>query len=340
MLGWAISGAHQRNITGAEVPISRLSRLTFRAVTVFAIISACSLPAAGTDFPSKQITLVVATGPGGVADSLARIVARYMEGEWGKNVIVLNKPGAGGALGLAAVKNEVPDGHTLVVANGGAFASQWQIMESPTYKVDDFTYVNSLASSACAWVTSAQSPYITLKDVWTAAKSGKSVSFGAYSIETKMYMDYVARKEGAEITGVIFSSVPEALQAVLGRHVDFGFSGGSHAQNVKDGTMRVLAATGDARTGDSPDVLTLKEMGYGVSNCAIHAMAGPKGIPEDVVNKLANGIGKAMQTEAALKFLKGQNDLGLNDGPAGLADRMKTEAAAFAEIKNVLKRTF
>jgi tripartite-type tricarboxylate transporter receptor subunit TctC len=197
--------------------------------------------------------------------------------------------------------------------------------------------VNSLASSACAWVARADSPFTTLKDIWAAAKSGKSISFGAYSTDNKMYVDYIARREGVQIKGVTFKSVPEVLQAVLGGHVDFGFSGGSHAQYVQKGTLRVLAATGDSRTGDSPDVPTLKEMGYGVTNCAIFAIGGPKGIPADIVNKLADAIAKAMHTEEAAKFLEARDNIALNDGPSGLTHRMKEDAAAFADIKKVLK---
>lgn len=313
-------------------------RLTFGAVVLCTIGSALSLTAtAASDFPTRQINLIVATGPGGAADGLARIVASYMEKEWGKSVIVLNKPGAGGAIALLQVKNEVPDGHTLLVANGGTFSTQWQLMESPTFKIDDFTYIRSLATSSCAWVTSAKSPYKTLKDVWTAAKSGKSVSFGGTSIEAKMYVDYVAKKEGTEIAVPIFKGVAEALQAALAGHVDLAFSGGSHAPYVKDGTMRVLAATGDSRTADSPDVPTLKEMGYGITFCAIHALAGPKGIPTDVVNKLSDAVRRAMRTQEGLRFLEGRGDVQLDEGPSALENRIKEDAAAFAAMKSELK---
>lgn len=315
--------------------MDRTSQVVSMAGAAFVVASLAILPAAAAEYPMKSITIVAGSGPGGATDTFARIIARQMEKEWKQNVIVVNKPGAGGALAAGQVKSDVPDGHTLVTSHSGTFSTTWQSMNNPTYGVDDFTYINSMTSASCAWVTRADSPYKTLKDVWAAAKSGKSVSFGGLTAENKKYAAYVARKEGVEIKAISLKSVPEVLQAVLGGHVDFGFSGGTHAQYVKKGDLRVLAAIGGSRVSDSPDVPTLKEMGYGVTDCAVFMIAGPKGIPADIVNKIADVVSKAMQTDEAKKFLESRDSEAMTVGPVELEKIIKEDAAAYGAVKDV-----
>lgn len=315
--------------------MSRISRLILTAGVALAAGFSTLPPATAAEFPTKQINLVAAGGPGGAVDTLARIVARTMEKDWGQNVVVVNKPGAGGALGAGQVKNDASDGHTLVVGHTGTFSTTWQSMDKATYGVDDFTYINTLTTADCAWVTRGDSPYKTLKDVWAAAKSGKTISYGALTPESKKFASYIAGKEGAQIKAITLKSVPEILQAVLGGHVDFGFSGGGHGQYVKKGDLRVLAAVGGARVSDSPDVPTLKEMGYNISDCAVFMIAGPKGIPADIVKKLADIVSKAMNSEEAKKFLESRNSAAMTVGPDGLEKIVKEEAAAYVIVKDM-----
>jgi tripartite-type tricarboxylate transporter receptor subunit TctC len=316
--------------------MQKMSRLTLWAAEVLAIVLVLSLPAVAADFPTKPITIVTGSGAGGAIDILSRILARHLEKEWGQSVIVNNKPGAGGMTAATLVKKEAPDGYTLLANNSSVFTTTWQLAEEQTYSVDDFTYVNSLTGSASAWVTRAEGPYKTLKDVWAAARSGKAVSFGSFAIDNKMLAEYVAKKEGVAIKTITLKSVPEILQAVLGGHVDFGISGGTHAQYVKKGVMRVLAVTGDSRVGDSPDVPTLKEMGYGVGDSVIFLVAGPKGMPADIVKKFADAIDKAMHTEEAIKYHESRESAALTIGSAALEQRIKEAAAEFAAVKKSL----
>ena len=314
----------------------RISVLQFVALGCVGLsVAAPSVMAA--DFPAKPITIIAASGPGGAVDLLSRIVGRYMEQAWGQTVVILNKAGGAGGIGATQAKSAAPDGYTLVTSNHGTWSNAWQQMEKPTFTVDDFTYINSMMGGGCAWVTRADGPYKTLKDMIGAAKSGKQVSFGAFSPENKLYVDYLAKREGIQIRSITFKSVPEVLQAVLGGHVDFGFSGGSHAQYVKKGMMRVLAATDVKRAPDSPDTPTLKEMGYGVSNCASFIIAGPKGLPKDITQKIADAVAKAMQTDEAKKFLDSRETTALLLGPDELSKLVHEDAAAYASVVNSLK---
>ena len=288
------------------------------------------VPVQAAEYPTKPITIIAASPPGGAVDLFSRIIGRHMEKEWGQAVVVLNKSGGGGGIGIAQLKTEAPDGYTFGVSNSDTWSKNWQHMEKPNYTVDDFAYVSSFAGGGCAWVTRAESPYKTWKDIIAAAKSGKSLSFGAFSTDNKLTLNHVGRRDGIKFKTVTYKGISEILPAVLGGHVDFGFSGGSHAQYVKKGTLRVLVATDEKRAPDSPDVPTLREMGYGVSNCAFFMIAAPKGTPGDIVDKVEAAIARGMKTEEMKKYLDSRETTAMVLKPAELARRLKQDAQEYA----------
>jgi tripartite-type tricarboxylate transporter receptor subunit TctC len=305
---------------------------------VAALLAANIAPASAQSYPTKEITIVAASAPSGAIDIFSRLLAKQMESAWGKPVVVKNVAGAGGAVGAVQAKSAAPDGYTLVTSNAGTFSVSWQQMEQPTYTADDFVYVNTFSGAGCAWVAKGDGPYKTLKDLIAAAKSGKSVSFGAFSNENKLYVDYVAKKEGVQFKSVTMKSVPEVLQSVMGGHVDFGFSGGTHVQYVRKGLLRVVASTDTARVPDSPEVPTLKEMGYGISNCSVFMLAAPKGTPKDVVQKISEQMVAAMKTEEGQKYLESRESAAIHLGPDGLTKYVMDEAAGFKTVTDALKQ--
>ena len=267
------------------------------SVIVLAVVTVLSAPAPAADYPSKSITMIAGSGAGGAVDTLARIFARHMEKDWGQQVVVHNKAGAGGSIGAQQIKSEPPDGHAIMVINSAALATSWQIIDPAPYTVDDFTYISTVAGATCGWVVKGDSPYKTWKDIVSAAKAGKSVSFGAYSPDNRLVLSYVAKQEGINFKIVNFKSTTEIITAVLGGHVDFGFTGGNHVQHVKKGTMRAVAAVDDKRLPDSPDVPTLQELGYDVNECAFFVVAGPKGMPDPVVTKIADLVARISNSD-------------------------------------------
>jgi tripartite-type tricarboxylate transporter receptor subunit TctC len=311
---------------------TQIRRIAAAAAAIAA--ASASAPAWAADYPAKPITIVAASGPGGAVDTFSRLIGRQMEKEWRQPVVIVNKAGAGGAVAAAQVKNEAPDGYTLIVSNGNTFFSTWQTTDSATYTVDDFTYINSISGGGCGWIVKTDSPFKSYKDVVAAAKTGKSISFGAFSNDNKLVLSYVAKQDGVAYKMVSYKGITEILTAVLGGHVDFGFSGGSHAQHVKKGTMRVIVATDDKRLADSPNAPTLKELGYDVSECAYFAVAAPKGVPAAIVKQLEAVVARAMDSEEMKKYLEAREAGPLLLGADGVTKRMKEEAEVFrAKLK-------
>jgi tripartite-type tricarboxylate transporter receptor subunit TctC len=316
-----------------------LRTVLLRAAAVAAMSLAVSgvSPAFAQSYPTKEITIVAASAPSGATDIFSRLVGKYMEAAWGKPVVVKNVAGAGGAVGAAQVKNAAPDGYTFVTSNAGTFSTAWQQMDQPTYTADDFVYIETFSGAGCAWVAKGDGPYKTMKDLIAAAKAGKSVSFGAFSSENKMYVDYIGKREGVTFKSVTMKSVPEVLQAVMGGHVDFGFSGGTHVQYVKKGLLRVVASTDIKRVPDSPDVPTLQEMGYGVTNCSVFMIAAPKGLPKEIVQKVSEAMVASMKTEEAKKYLESRESEAIHLGPEGLTKYVKDDVTSFATVTKALK---
>jgi tripartite-type tricarboxylate transporter receptor subunit TctC len=290
------------------------------------LLAVASAPAASADYPTKQVTVFIGSGPGGATDHLARVIARHIEKDWGQPAVAINKPGAAGIVAATQLKSEAPDGHTIMVSNSNAMSISWQSLANPPYTVDDFTYISSLATPVCGWVARSSGAYKSWKDIVTAAKAGKSISFGAYSPDNRLMLDYVAKQENISFKVVNFKSTTEVMTAVLGGHVDFGFTGGNHVQHVKKGTMIAIAATDVQRLPDSPNVPTLRELGYDVGNCAFFMVAGPKGMPADVTQKLGDFIAKIVKTDEVEKYIEAREQHTLVLGPAEVTKRMKQDA--------------
>jgi tripartite-type tricarboxylate transporter receptor subunit TctC len=108
-------------------------------------------------------------------------------------------------------------------------------------------------------------------------------------------------------------------------------------QYVKKGLLRVVASTDVNRVPDSPDVPTLKEMGYGVSNCSVFMIAAPKGLPNEIIQKVSDAVVAAMKSAEAKKFLESREAEAIHLGPAGLTKYVKDEAAEFSTVTKALK---
>jgi tripartite-type tricarboxylate transporter receptor subunit TctC len=293
------------------------------------VLGFAGAPAAGADYPAKQVTIFIGSGPGGATDHLARVIARHIEKDWRQAAVPINKAGAAGIVAATQLKAEAPDGHTILVANSNAMSISWQAIANPPYTVDDFTYITSLATPICGWVARSDGPYKSWKDIVAAGKAGKSPSFGAYSPDNRLMLDYVAKQENMSFKVINFKSTTEVMTAVLGGHVDFGFTGGNHVQHVKKGTMVAIASTDEQRLPDSPNVPTLRELGYDVGGCAFFVVAGPKGMPAAITQKLADFITNIVKTDEVTKYIEAREQQTLLLGPEDVTRRMKQDAETY-----------
>jgi tripartite-type tricarboxylate transporter receptor subunit TctC len=274
------------------------------------LLTACAWaqPAAAQDaYPSRPITLIVPFPPGGVADIIGRPVADAMSRALGSPVVVENKSGAGGGIGMSYVAKAKPDGYTVLMA-----LSSISILpeadkvtgRAPMYQFRDFVPIARFTADPTVLAVRADSPWKSLAEfIADAKKRPGAITFGSSGNYGTMHvpMEMLAASAGVKLLHVPFTGAGPAVVALLGGQIDAVSSGPSTVvQHVKAGKLRVLASWGDKRLASMPDVPTLTEAGYPVVFTQWTALFAPAGAPEVAIGKLR---GAARATVADPKFI-------------------------------------
>ena len=293
-----------------------------------AVAVAVQLAAAAADYPTKPIHLYIGSNPAGSTDMLGRLLAKELETALGQPVVVHNRTGAGGGVMAAQLLNAAPDGYSLGLTISHAYTGNPVVMPSAArYSVRDFTHLASVSKGQCALVTSSAKPYRTLADLIAAAKRGERPVFASQSPLTKVVADYLAAAAGVQFRVISVQGGGETMQAILGGHADFAFSGGPHIDYVAAGKMRVLASADEQRLASSPDVPTLKELGYDLSSCAIFIVSAPPHLPQDVAAPLAAALSTAIRSPAMTAFIARLQYPSYSLGPEAITTVLEAEAA-------------
>ena len=260
---------------------------------LFLMLGMAGAAMAQESYPAKPISLVVPFPPGGVADIVARPTADAMSRYLKQPVVIENKPGAGGGIGMSVVAKAKPDGYTLLLA-----LSSISILpeadkvtgRAPMYQLDQFVPIARLTADPTVLVVRADSPWKTLQDFVADAKKRPGAityaSSGNYGT-MHMPMEMFAASAGIKLLHVPYTGGGPAVVALLGGNVDAISSGPSTViQHVKAGKLRVLASWGDKRLASLPDVPTLTEAGFDAVFFQWSALFAPAGTPEPVIARL------------------------------------------------------
>ncbi|TMG81201.1 MAG: tripartite tricarboxylate transporter substrate binding protein [Betaproteobacteria bacterium] len=263
------------------------------ALTAFCLTLAAGGSALAQDYPSKPIALVVPFPPGGVADIVARPAADAMSRFLNVPVVIENKAGAGGGIGMGYVAKAKPDGYTLLLA-----LSSISILPEadkitgrpPMFQLDQFVPIARLTADPTVLAVRADSPWKTLQDfVDDARKRPAAITYGSSGNYGTMHvpMEMFAGSAGVKLLHVPYTGAGPAVVGLLGGNIDAVASGPSTViQHVKAGKLRVLASWGDKRLASLPDVPTLAESGYDAVFFQWSGIFVPAGTPESVVSKL------------------------------------------------------
>jgi tripartite-type tricarboxylate transporter receptor subunit TctC len=261
--------------------------------------------AVAADYPQRPIHLYIGSNPAGSTDMLGRVLAKSLEAELGQPVVVHNRAGAGGSVMAAQLKNAAPDGYSLGFTISHAYTG------------------NTL-------VTSAAAPYRTVADLVAAAKQGERPIFASQSPLTRIVADYIAKVAGVQFRVISVQGGGETMQAILGRHADFAFSGGPHIDYVAAGKMRVLASVEDQRLVTEPDVPTLKELGYDLASCAVFIVSAPPHLPADVAATLDRALAAAIDSASMVALIRRLRYPEYHLGPEALTAALEAEAVVLA----------
>ena len=266
-----------------------------RALIGCGIALAClaSVASAQDAYPSKPIALVVPFPPGGVADIVARPVADAMSRFLNSPVVVDNKAGAGGGIGMGYVAKAKPDGYTLLLALSSISIipeADKVTGRAPLYQLDQFVPIARFTADPTVLAVRAESPWKTVQEFVADAKKrpgaityGSSGNYGTMHVPMEMF----ATSADVKLLHVPYTGGGPAVVALLAGNVDALSTGPSTViQHVKAGKVRVLATWGDKRLGALPDVPTLTEAGFSTTFFQWAALFAPAGTPEPVLVKL------------------------------------------------------
>jgi tripartite-type tricarboxylate transporter receptor subunit TctC len=244
-------------------------------------------------YPSKPISLVVPFPPGGVADIVARPAADAMSRVLNAPIVIENKPGAGGGIGMGYVAKAKPDGYTLLLA-----LSSISILpeadrvtgRAPMFQLDQLIPIARFTADPTVLAVRADSPWKTLQDfVADARKRPGAISYGSSGNYGTMHvpMEMFSSTAGVKMLHVPYTGAGPAVIGLLGGNIDAVASGPSTVvQHVKAGKLRVLASWGDKRLASLPDVPTLTESGYDAVFFQWSGLFAPAGTPETIVVRL------------------------------------------------------
>jgi len=268
--------------------------MPFYAIALTLLLASASAVAA-QDFPTKPIELVLPYGPGGSHDLTARAIVSVAQQYLGQPLLVVLKPGGGGAVGSQAVIRAKPDGYTLMLGGTGPNTIFALVQKAPIGP-DQFTPIARINYSPPVFAVRSEAPWKTMREALDYMKKnpGKfnfanTGPWGAGDFPMRM----VARAAGVEYNNIPFDGGGPATLAVLGGHADATFSFTAQLMpQVTAGKMRALAVTGPARIRELPQTPTFKEEGVDVVFTMWRSVMGPKGIPPAVVAKLETAFRK------------------------------------------------
>ncbi|WBY02777.1 tripartite tricarboxylate transporter substrate binding protein [Ramlibacter tataouinensis] len=277
-----------------------------------ALMGACTcLPAAAQgaeEYPSRPLKLIITYTPGGVSDITGRVIAQKLEAALGQPVVVENRPGAGGGLGMQQAARSKPDGYTLVLGTGAPLVVAPAVFKTLPYDpLKDFTPVSLIGSAPIVLLSARESSIQSVPDLVRMAKSepGK-LSYGSGSTMLQLSMEMFKAQSGVDMIGVNYKGVVEAAIDVMGgRTTVVPDTIGASMANIRAGKLKPLAVMSPKRSAVLPDVPTFNELGF--KDFDVSGWTGilvPAGTPDAIVRRLHAEIAKAVASpEVQQKFL-------------------------------------
>jgi tripartite-type tricarboxylate transporter receptor subunit TctC len=313
----------------------------FSALVIFSCAFVAALFAHAAEYPTKTIQIINPFPPGAVTDIVARIVAPKLTALLGQQVIILNKAGGGGAVGIQAAKEATPDGYTILVSPPPVLLIPL-VNKNSTFTMKDFTPLTLATSSPNTTVVKGDAPWATFEDfIADARKNPGAFTYGSAGPGTTPHFigELVKLKTKIDLTHVPLGSESAAATAVLGGHVNIAFlTLGTTRSHIEAGTMRALAVASNRRLKDFPNIPTTVEKGFPELNLKIWVgFFAPAKTPPAIVKRLSAALGESLKDPEIVGHIEKAQALVENLGPAEAAKFYAEEERKWSEVVRVAK---
>jgi tripartite-type tricarboxylate transporter receptor subunit TctC len=308
-----------------------------RLLTTLALSFLLAASASAQDYPRKPIKLIVPFPPAGGTDIMSRVVAQKLSDTNKWTVVIDNRPGAGGNIGVDAAVKSAPDGYTLVMGQTSNLAINATLYKNLPYDpLKDLVPVALVGEGPIAIAVRADSPVKSLADLVAAAKAKPgAVTMASPGSGTVAHLSGVRLMHAANVKfeHIPYKGASAAIPDLLGGSVDFYMSSVPSVQSqATAGRVRILAVTSKRRSPIFPNVPTVAETFPGFEAVTWFGILAPAGTPAPIIEKLNAEINKALQDPEVRKGIEKEGGEVIGGTPKEFADRMKADLAAWAAI--------
>ncbi len=278
------------------------AKLVLKSLAACLLLCCTSYAVAQGVWPTRPITMVVPFPPGGLADLVARPVAEAMSRELGQPVVIENKAGAGGGIGMGLAAKAKPDGYTVLMALSSLTVipeADTLLGRPPMFALNDLRPIARFTADPTVLAVRADTPWKTVKDfVEDAKKRPGAINYGSSGNYGTMHvpMEILSQNAGLKMTHIPYAGAGPAVVALLGGQIDAVSTGPATVlQQVKAGKLRVLAHWGTSSLVALPDVPSLRDAGYTAEYAQWSGLFIPKDTPEPIAQRLRTAAKVAAQ---------------------------------------------
>lgn len=302
-----------------------------------ALLALPPLAARAADYPTRTIVMVVPFPAGGPTDIIARILAGALQQSLAQNVIIDNRVGGGGNIGIAFAARANPDGYTLLFTSTAIAVNPGLFANLPYDPIKDFAPISELVNAPNVLFVRPDSGFNSIADLVAKAKAQpNTLNYASPGVGTKSHLtgELLKLRAGIDIQHIPYRGGGPATQALVSGTVQLASVALAPVEPlIKSGTVRALAVTGAARWYSLPDIPTMIESGYpGFISDTFNALFAPAGTPPEVVALLVKEVREAMKRPDAIEAAKKFGYQIVAGSPEQMSARLKSEIAGVKEL--------
>ena len=318
------------------MPPMNLCRISRHAL--FAVLLVAGTAAPAQNYPTHPIRLLVPSTPGGSVDTFARMIGSHLSERWGQQVVIENRPGAGGTIAAELTAKAAPDGYTLIAGTVAAMATNVSIYRAlPYHPLKDFAPVTLIARQALMLLVHPTLPARSVRDLIALAKSRPGqLSFASAGNGSGGHLSAELFKltAGIELQHVPYKGVAPAIVDVISGQVEMTFSSILSAlPHVKSARLRALAVTSAQRSTAAPDVPTMQQGGVaGFESSTWYGVLAPGATPPEIVDKLYREISAGLRAPEARARISAEGADPVGNTPAEFRAFIAAEIDKWAKV--------